>query len=176
MGPSATGVVGAQEAGRRGNLRSRGPRLGRLVGRALSLQDTQPGCAGSQALSSLSRPYNVIEAFPQLSNYKLELTAGDSAHPLFHASTHTTYTLDSPNSSSRNSLPDLNRSMLKAKRSLSWNRLSTRGEGSHEAVPCQVAGVCGPENTWEPGLNVEDTEASHARNWMRERCERGGEI
>jgi hypothetical protein len=67
----------------------------------------------------LGGPYNIIAAFPQSRNYKLELPASDRAHPVLHASNLKAYTLDSPTSSSPDSLLDLNRSMSKAKRSSS---------------------------------------------------------
>jgi hypothetical protein len=70
---------------------------------------------GRRTLSSLGGPYNVIEAFPQTSNYKLELPTGDRAHPVFHASNLKVYTVDSPTASSRNSLLDFNRSSRRQK-------------------------------------------------------------
>jgi hypothetical protein len=105
-------------------------------------------------------PYKVIEAYPQTSNYKLDLPTGDRAHPVFHSSKLKAYKLNNPATFPSRHPPRPEPLDVEGEKQFVVEAIvDEKGRGRARRYLVKWVGYPDSENTWEPAANVEDTEA-----------------
>ena len=117
-------------------------------------------------------PYEIIDAFPETSTYRLALPPGDKAHPVFHSSKLKIYHENDPEKYAHRELPrpdpiDIDGGQEWVVEAI----VDEKGKGRNKRFLIKWEGYPDSENTWEPAANVEETEAMEIWEERRRRGE-----
>lgn len=105
-------------------------------------------------------PYEILEAFPENSTYRLALPATDKAHPVFHASKLKVYNENDAKKYAQREPPRPEPIDVEGEQEWVVEAIvDEKGKGRHRRFLVKWQGYPDSDNTWEPLANVEETEA-----------------
>ncbi|GEM07631.1 transposase [Rhodotorula toruloides] len=105
-------------------------------------------------------PFEIVEAFPDTSTYRLQLTHDDKSHPVFHISKLTRYNPNDTDNVPSRELPRPGPIDVDGEDEFEVETIvDEKGEGRRLRYLVKWRGYPDTEKGWEPLANVKDTEA-----------------